>query len=371
MTIRCHWSRTLAPADLSPAAYEELLGRLPHATPFNRLSWLQGAAVALPPGAELQILQIWQGERLVGYLPLVRQREKRLGIRWTILRHLGYPLSDRLALALDPAVPDATQAAYAEIRRHLPHDLLELDELTVVDEPIFKLWQASAAQARIRLNCRVPVHRIQPQDAAEPSGPVRYKLRRARRRCEELGARVHRVAPTADTWPALAERLQEVEALSWKGTDGVGIFSGHLRQRWMTAALSGLADEDRLRVLLLEHQGNCLSYRLGFLQDGRLYDYNLAFHPDYAALGSGRLLLDEWLRWGLEADWEWVDASRVSLHNSSHQLHERQTDSCEHWRWSLYSRSAKGLLLAMLTSGWQLFKRVRHRLRTRAKTPEA
>lgn len=371
MTTHSHWRNSLAANELPPGAYDDLLRRVPHATPFNQLAWLQGAATALSPEETLWVLQIWQAERLLACLPLVRRSEKRLGIRWVTLRLLGYPLSDRLALALDPEVPGLAALVYAEIRRRLPHALLELDELTAADEPIFQRWGAAAGQARIRLNCRVPVHRLQPSDAEEPAAPLRHELRRARRRCGERGAVIRRLAPTATDWPLLAEQLQAVESSSWKGAEGVGIFSGAQRRRWMQQALQGLAAENALRVVLLEQAGVCLSYRLGLLQNGRLYDYNIAFHPDHATLGSGRLLLDEWLRWGLEAGWEWVDASRVSLHNSSHQLHERQTDSCEHWRWSLYSRRPKGRLLALLTSGWQLFKRVRQRIRARAKTQGA
>ena len=55
---------------------------------------------------------------------------------------------------------------------------------------------------------------------------------------------------------------------------------------------------------------------------------------------------------------------------SSHQLHERQTDSLTHWRWSLYSRSPQGRLLALLAGAWQLFKQGRERLRSR-KAPGA
>ncbi|MGE6320368.1 GNAT family N-acetyltransferase [Pseudomonas oryzihabitans] len=370
MMLSVCWRPSLTPADLAPEAYADLLARLPQATPFNRLAWLQGAAAALPAGADLQVLQVWRAERLLACLPLVRQRERRLGLGWTTLRHLGYPLGDRLALALDPAQPELAERVYQEIADRLPHALLELDELTEQDQWILERWRPLAAQARLRVNCRVPCHQIEPADAEEPAAPLRHELRRARRRCAEREAVVQRLAPTAEDWPSLAVRLQALEALSWKGSEGVGIFSGARRQRWMQVALQGLAAEDGLRIVLLEHQGVCLSYRLGLLQGGRLYDYNIAFHPDHAALGSGRLLLDEWLRWGLEAGWEWIDASRVSLHNSSHQLHERQTDSLTHWRWSLYSRSPQGRLLALLAGAWQLFKQGRERLRSR-KAPGA
>jgi hypothetical protein len=106
----------------------------------------------------------------------------------------------------------------------------------------------------------------------------------------------------------------------------------------------------------LELNGRCISYRLGLLEQGRLYDYNLAFLPQYADLGSGRVLLDEWIRWGLEENWHWIDASRVSLENSSHQLHERMTGQLEHWRWSFYSWRPSGLILGLGLRLWHRLK---------------
>ena len=72
--------------------------------------------------------------------------------------------------------------------------------------------------------------------------------------------------------------------------------------------------------------------------------------------GSGRVLLDEWIRWGLDENWRWIDASRVSLDNSSHQLHERMTGQLEHWRWSFYSWRASGIALGLALRFWQRLK---------------
>ncbi|MDX5297421.1 MAG: GNAT family N-acetyltransferase, partial [Gammaproteobacteria bacterium] len=79
-------------------------------------------------------------------------------------------------------------------------------------------------------------------------------------------------------------------------------------------------------------------YRLGPFQDGVYYDYNIAFLPDMRKWGTGRLLLDEALRWAVEADWRRVDASRVSKRNSSHQLFERPHESVIHRRWTFVPR---------------------------------
>ena len=116
----------------------------------------------------------------------------------------------------------------------------------------------------------------------------------------------------------------------------------------------------------LELDGRCISYRLGLLERGRLYDYNLAFVPQYADLGSGRVLLQEWIDWGLDEGWTWIDASRVSLENSSHQLHERMTGQVEHLRHSFYSWRPTGVCLGLALRAWQHLKPWLKRRRTPA-----
>jgi hypothetical protein len=68
------------------------------------------------------------------------------------------------------------------------------------------------------------------------------------------------------------------------------------------------------------------------------------------------VLLEEWIRWGLDENWRWIDASRVSLENSSHQLHERMTGQLEHWRWSFYSWQPSGVALGLALRFWQRLK---------------
>jgi hypothetical protein len=124
----------------------------------------------------------------------------------------------------------------------------------------------------------------------------------------------------------------------------------------MNLAFTALAAQGLVRVVMLELRGECISYRLGLLDQGRLYDYNLAFLPQHADLGSGRVLLEEWIRWGLDENWRWIDASRVSLENSNHQLHERMTGQLEQWRWSFYSWQPDGLLLGLALRLWKSLK---------------
>ncbi|MDR6956718.1 CelD/BcsL family acetyltransferase involved in cellulose biosynthesis [Pseudomonas brassicacearum] len=357
MTTRFQWYRSLGAADFPVSAYEQLRTQVADATPFNTLAWLQAAEFSLLPDQQLHVLLGWQDQTLCLCLPLVSGLERIGGLRFRVLHHLGYPLADRIAL-LARLDTEGMGQALMQIRQHVPHAMLQLNEVVepVGEQSVLSAWMAMSSTGERRLSCRVPVHLISENDHQEISGDPRYKLRRARKRIAACGAEIRRVTPDAISMGQLLRALADVEAASWKGEEGVGIFADPRRRQWMNHAFTALAAQGQVRVVMLELNGECISYRLGLLDQGRLYDYNLAFLPQHADLGSGRVLLEEWIRWGLDENWRWIDASRVSLDNSSHQLHERMTGQLEHWRWSFYSWQLDGLILGLALRLWKSLK---------------
>ncbi|ETF09264.1 GNAT family N-acetyltransferase [Pseudomonas moraviensis] len=373
MVMRFEWRTSLCAADFPATAYETLRLHVADHTPFNHLGWLCAAEQALEKNQCLHVLLGWEAEALRLCLPLVSSRERFAGVPFRVLRHLGYPLADRLAL-LSLLGAEGMRDALMLIRQRLPHALLQLNELSepAGEESALTDWMARSSTAERRLSCRVPVHLISDADQQEVSGDPRYKLRRARKRIAACGAQVRRITPDALSMPTVLQALKEVESVSWKGDEGVGIFATDHSRQWIQNAFTALAAQGLVRVVTLELDGRCISYRLGLLEQGRLYDYNLAFLPQHADLGSGRVLLEEWIRWGLDEQWHWIDASRVSLENSSHQLHERMTGQLEHWRWSFYSWRPSGLLLGLGLRLWYCVKPALQKWRAqRAGKPKA
>ena len=360
MTETYTWYDSLDPAIFPETAYAQLLERLPEVTPFNQLAWLRACADQLA-GRQLRILAAWRGEHMVLCLPLTIGRERLLGMPWRVVRHLGYPLADRIVLAVDGVDSPLLGKALRQIRSRLPHSLLEFNEVLATEsaDRLAAVWSDLCSYREDRLSCRVPEHRITEADHKDPTGVLGSELRRARRRAGEAMAQLRRLAPDAGQMRDLVGELAAVEQASWKGEEGVGLFSPE-RLPLMTAALTALAAQGRVRVVYLEREGRCISYRLGLLERGRLYDYNIAYLPEYSALGSGRLLLHEWLMWGLEEGWQWVDASRVSLHNSNHQLHERMDGLIDNHHWRFCSRRPGGILLGI---AYRLWARVKPRIR--------
>lgn len=354
MTGRLEWKTSLSSPTFPAEAYESLCNRLEQRTPFNHLGWLRAAEQAIPANRSLQVLLLWQSDRLVGCLPLILCPLRVLGMDIKEVRHLGHPLSDRIGLMLEAETTALLETALRAIRKRMPHARLQLNEIAVhpSHRSLLACWTRLSWQWEARISCRTPEHQLCEDDRQEVTGDTRYKLRRARKRADACGAVVERLTPDANSMLACLEKLAVVEDASWKGEDGVGIFSAGPNREWIIQGFIALAAEGRVRVVQLSLGGRCISYRLGLLDQGRLYDYNLAFLPEFASLGSGRLLLDEWFRWGLDEDWEYIDASRVSLHQSSHQLHERMTGQVEHLRWSFYSRRPGGIALGLSYRLW-------------------
>ncbi len=358
MSIQFSWCTSLSEKIFSKQDYSNLVSQVKESTPFNHIAWLAGAEQSLENHQHLKILLGYENTELVVCLPLIVCTEKTLGLPIRVVRHLGYPLSDRIALIVKENTDHILEQALLEIRKTLSFSMIQLSEITEQSAQAsgLKQWQKKFWYSEDRLSCAAPAHQVTEEDRLEPSGNIRYKLRKARKRAEALPTTIERIKPTSENVADVINAISEVELQSWKGDDGVGVFSGQQRLNWMTIALSGFAETGHLRVLAMFHNDRCISYRLGFLDKNRIYDYNLAFLPDYASLGSGRLLLDEWIKWGLDEGWQWIDASRVSLQDSSHQLHERCTEFVEHRRWSFYSMRPAGVLLASSYKVWQFIK---------------
>lgn len=368
-SLRARWFRSLYDPAFPAAEYEALVDRHESSTPYNRLAWLRGAELSAGRN-EVETLTVWRESRLLACIPVIWERRGPIwspGLR--IARHLGAPLADRIGLMVEDNDPALVTATLRMIQHRRPVAWIELNELYdggCGPELMNRFAREHCVDVHEHRTCRVPVFRLPAEHPQEKSLPerVRAKLRRERRRSTEAGASIHRMAPSDEG--AWLDRIITVERASWKGTDGVGIFSGAERERWMRASLGGLAGSGRIRIAALKLDGQVISYRLGLLEKGRLYDYNSAFLPEHSKIASGRLLLDELIHWGIDEGWHAVDASRVSR-VSGHHLHERMNESVQQYRVRYFSKRPGGLLASTAQTLWERYKpawrRIRNRLR--------
>ncbi len=107
MALQLSWCASLCTPSFPAAGYEALRQRVAASTPFNHLGWLRAAEAALQPGQQLQVLLGHLDGRLCLCLPLVRERQPLGPLNVPVVRHLGHPLSDRIALL--PSRPPGSQ----------------------------------------------------------------------------------------------------------------------------------------------------------------------------------------------------------------------------------------------------------------------
>ena len=251
MSTQFSWCTSLSDSQFSIHDYSRLINQIKQTTPFNHIAWLRGAEKSLTKNQKLKILLGYKDNELVICLPLIICTEKTFRLPVKTIRHLGYPLSDRIALAVQPDIDNLLNQALLEIRKKLSFSMIQFSEITEESAQAsgLKQWQNKFWYSEDRLSCAAPAHQITEEDRVEPSGNIRYKLRKARKRANDLPATIERITPTAENVADIINAISEVELQSWKGDDGVGVFSGQQRMNWMTTALSGFAEKGHLRII--------------------------------------------------------------------------------------------------------------------------
>lgn len=363
------------------AQVEALVTGLAHATLFNSVPWCEAAATALPATRALRVLQVADADGLAAWLPLTAGRERIHGLPLRTLRLLGHPFNDRVALPLRSADP-ALAAAVVDALLTCPYrwDVLVLSELHDASERsrLDDELAARAIEADWRTCSSTPVLPLtaSPLPFDQADGAARtamsadtgkaasQRAARARRKLAAAGTvRFERLLPTPAQVPRLVGLCKTIEDRSWKGVQGLGIFSHPDAERFFLDAGARLAARGWLDIGLLYADERPVSYRFGFRHRGVFLDFNLAFDPAFSAFAPGRILLDDMIASSRAQGLVAVDASRSSR-AEPHLLAEWSNARIEHHELWAFAPTPAGRLL-----GWarRSVRPLLHRLRSRGK----
>lgn len=324
---------------------------------FCSREWIESAALHLvPKGRKLLFLALWRGDELAGWAAFTHGFERLQWIPTRTLRLLGYPLADQGCLGLPP--DDATLAqALGDALRTCP---LRWDSVILNEIPqpcregglLTPLAQAARGAYYERHCSRAPRLALEGSDAtrlaAGYSSTLRTRLRRSRKKLAAAGSvSLDRRLATADDVTELLPLLKKIEDESWKGTDGVGIFSTTERNAFFRALSQLLAERGWLDIALLKLNDQAISYRYGFRLHGTFFDYNLAYRPQFHHLSPGRILLDDIVRTSAELHLTAVDACRGSL-KTAHLLGEWTDAYRDHFDWWIFRPTPIGIVLNLL-----------------------
>jgi hypothetical protein len=121
------------------------------------------------------------------------------------------------------------------------------------------------------------------------SRDLRKSLRKALREAAAAGLTFESVRATPETAVALYERIQAVEARSWKARDGVGISQGPMRT-FYALMLPRLAERGEQRTMFARLGEQDVGYILGAVFDREYRGLQFSYDAEHRALGIGGLL---------------------------------------------------------------------------------
>jgi len=320
-------------------AWDALVAQQPLPSPFLRTWWLD----AMPHRRRI-FLAIHDGDRLVGGVPLVRDRY--LGLpRYRFLGE-GVLCPDHLDLVAAPGAEDRVAEAFAVWFRTRGR-LLDVSGL-VADSLLARALQVSSDAIDVAPYLVLPASGS--DFLAGRSSNFRRSMRRLERRYAEAGISHHRaatrqeVSAALDAFRALHERRPGREQLVAE------------MPALTAAALAGF-ESDEVRVDVLTDGDTVVAVSLFFCLAGRMSFYQLARSMDRAHDGAGRALVHRIIVAAIEAGFREVDLLRgdeqykASFADEVRELHRLRVGS--------------GSVARVVARGWRTASRARRALAAR------
>jgi CelD/BcsL family acetyltransferase involved in cellulose biosynthesis len=265
--------------------------------PFLEHAWLRTWWEAFGAGSELRVLAVRSGDRLAAVAPLIRTRDRLLGVP---VQRLGFFYNShvpRAGFLVSGAEPQVYEAIWNTLRSDAGWDVLQLCQLphgSATLESLRRLAARDGFRTALWPSGESPYISIGGSwDEYLGSLPAKHRsnLRNRRSRLGKLGVLQ---VETLSSREGLTEALREgfdLEAAAWKGQTGTAIacdtavsqFYCSLAQR---AALHGWL---RLHFLRLNHRRIAFDYSLYYRN--RLYLLKPGYDPEFAHLAPSGLLL--------------------------------------------------------------------------------
>jgi CelD/BcsL family acetyltransferase involved in cellulose biosynthesis len=150
----------------------------------------------------------------------------------------------------------------------------------------------------------------------------------------------------------------QLEKVSWKGEEGVGIFKRATHRAFYHLLMENLAARGRLRLSILTLNDELAAYEIGILGTDNYCMHGTAFDPALASFSPGRLLMLDVLEKCIGERRRIYDF----LQNEQEFKRQMSTHSSSFWDWIVFPRSLRGALLLVLMRtlhNWSEWKRRR------------
>jgi CelD/BcsL family acetyltransferase involved in cellulose biosynthesis len=316
--------------------WDELAQATGEPNPFYESWYLLPSLRLFDPNGEVELLCLDAGNRLVGLLPVRRERRYygHALPHWRNWMHanmfLGSPL---VARGFETAF---WHAALAWCDRNSGTGLFLHLAGMPGDGPLAAalanvLGETRRAATTVMREERALLRSgLTPEAYLEQSlgGKKRKELRRQHRRLGEEGTLTVARSTGADGIEAWADEFLALEESGWKGEAGSALACDFATRILFVEALDGAARRGRLERLAVRLDGKPLAMLASFLCPPGAFSYKTAFDERYARFSPGVLLQREDLRLLGRSDVAWADSCAAAGHPMiDHLWRERRVNA--------------------------------------------
>lgn len=269
-------------------------------TPFQLPEWLIAWWRHFGSGA-LHLLAFRVNGDIVGIVPLFLHEWK--GARQFTL--LGSGISDYLEPAIAPGnCGEVVECLRAHLASKGDWDVCNWQDLSC-DTPLRSL----ASQLLEDTPCSEILLAGTFDDYwSARSKSLRQNVRRDRQKAESRGRLEFQISSDADA--ESMEALIRLHAARWQSAGEPGMIAANRSAEFLKDVSTEFARGGMLRMFTLRFDGQIAALILAFVYANRIFNYITAFDPEHEALGLGRTLLFEALRYSFENGYEAWDFLR-------------------------------------------------------------
>lgn len=259
-------------------------------TPFQLPEWLLNWWRHFGSG-QLRVLVFRQANVIAGIVPCFLHDWQ--GLRQMTL--IGSGISDYLEPAIAPdSCSEVVECLRAYLESDSNWDVCNWQDLCF-DTPLRRLASTIVDETECYV---LPLKGDFEAYWERRSKSLRQNVRRDKQKAELRDTLNFEVTSTPDAEPI--EALIQLHAARWRKHGQAGMIDANSSADFLRDVAGEFAERDMLRIFLLRFEAQIAAVILGFRYAGTLFNYLTAFDPQYEALGLGRTLLYESLRYSFE-----------------------------------------------------------------------
>ncbi|MDP2911545.1 MAG: GNAT family N-acetyltransferase [Candidatus Omnitrophota bacterium] len=281
--------------------WEDLLSRSYADNIFLTYEWIEACISYFCRGKKLLVLEIFEGEKLVGIAPMMVCVKKSFGLAARSVCFIGTDASDRMDFIADSGSnkEDIIRTALDYIigirDRWDVIDLQEIAEATQTIE-IIKAYLKKMGFLNVldpaKKSFFISMNGSKDVIFQEFSKKFYRKVKKINNKWPDVHFEFERhLGCSPEKMKSLFIDLKSIEGRSWQGEKNVGIFCRREGMSFHSMVFDTFSQNSLLDLSVLRLNKKPAAYIYNYFYNGRSYNYNIAFDKKYSNLSPGTVLM--------------------------------------------------------------------------------